>query len=196
MIAELRDVGVFYQRRGWVLRNRSLTVEAGARLALVGPSGSGKTTILSLLGRALYPTEGSVEAPTRPNVRYMLQANPVFPRRTVSDNVMIGTSHLLSRPKARLRAEAQLVNVGLDKRADDLAGNLSGGELQRLCIARALVGDPLLLLADEPTGQLDAALSREVAQLLLNANSECAVVVATHDLDVAAMFPVVLKAPF
>lgn len=196
LVAELRDVSVFYKSRGWVFRALNLRVHEGDRIAIVGPSGSGKSTILALLGGGLAAFDGSVRRPKQQEVRIIHQTNPVILRRSVVDNVAIGVLPIQGGKKARQLARLELAKVGLAGRELDISKNLSGGELQRLCVARALVSSPKLLLADEPTGQLDEENSMLVADLMLQVDSSTAVVVATHDMSVAQKFPTVLSAPF
>lgn len=196
LVAELRDVSVCYKSRGWVFRALNLRVHEGDRIAIVGPSGSGKSTILALLGGGLAAFEGSVRRPKQQEVRIIHQTNPVILRRSVVDNVAIGVLPIQGGKKARQLARLELAKVGLAGRELDISKNLSGGELQRLCVARALVSSPKLLLADEPTGQLDEENSMLVADLMLQVDSSTAVVVATHDMSVAQKFPTVLSAPF
>lgn len=180
-----------------VLTGVHLEASSGEKVALMGPSGSGKSTLLSVLGNLLRPLEGSValggasyplsvrEASLR--IGWVFQTVNALSGFGALDNACLP---LLARgrpwKKAREEALPHLDAVGLRHVADRPVRTLSGGELQRLCIARALTTRPQLLLADEPTGQLDRATSARVLDALWNAVSdEAIVVVATHDPSVA-----------
>jgi len=181
-----------------VLRDVTLTIETGGSTAIVGPSGSGKTTLLAILGLLLRPSEGTVAIDGRPvghdagrlrasHYGWVFQSTNVLPRRSVADNAMLGLLTRGSTPaEAMPRALRALESVGLVAFADRPANTLSGGELQRLCIARALAPEPAFVLADEPTGQLDRATTLEVVRALLDARGPgTAVVTVTHDITVA-----------
>jgi len=186
-----------------VLDGVHLRVEPGEVVALVGPSGSGKTTLLAISGGLLVPSAGGVELCGRPlhrhrlrtEISWVFQGTNALPTRTVIDNVVVrGLAHGLSRGAAEAEARARLDEVGLAALLDRSAGTLSGGELQRMCVARALMGDPALVCADEPTGQLDAAATETVVQALTRKGSQpgdararrrAMVLIATHDMAVA-----------
>lgn len=189
LIAVLDGVGVRYRSAGWVVRNFCLEVGAGDRVALVGPSGSGKSTVLSILAGGLTATEGTVVCNCPRGVRLVNQANSVLGRRSVFDNVALS---VLAARRAGLDVDvdigAALDAVGLGDRVMAAARRLSGGETQRLCVARSMISEPSLVVADEPTGQLDVANTALVADRLLAAPASTAVVVATHDLTVASRF--------
>ena len=164
---------------------------------LVGISGAGKTTLIKLLFREEYPTSGEVfidrfnvnqlnkaQIPyLRRNMGIVFQDYKLLPRRTVYENVafalqVVGTT----RAQTRRQVGQVLELVGLSDKAKSLPNELSGGEQQRLCIARAIVNDPPILLADEPTGNLDPDTSWDIVQLLNKINSrKTIVIVATHD---------------
>jgi len=202
MSLSLRDVVHCYRSGGVpVLRGVSLTVQVGESVAIVGPSGSGKTTLLTILGLLTKPTAGVVliDGKTLPpsgaelsrlraeRFGWIFQTANALPRRSVLDNAAFG---LLvqgwRRDAARQRAREALGAVGVGHLAAQEARNLSGGELQRVCTARALAARPSFILADEPTGQLDHATSVQViAALLHNRPYKTAVVIATHDTEVA-----------
>jgi ABC-type lipoprotein export system ATPase subunit len=163
---------------------------AGARIALVGPSGSGKSTLLHLLAGLETPTVGQVTWPALPEplrpgpVAVVFQGPSLLPPLTVVENV--GLPLVLAgctQEEAHDRARRSLSALALDALADKLPEELSGGQAQRAAVARALTGEPRLILADEPTGQLDAASGGTVAALLLAAAdyAGAALVVATHD---------------
>jgi putative ABC transport system ATP-binding protein/lipoprotein-releasing system ATP-binding protein len=171
-------------------------VEEGARIAIVGPSGSGKSTLLHLMAGLDDPTVGSVEWPAigaraalRPGpVAVVFQGPSLLPPLTVLENV--GLPLILAGEHdadARVNARAALAHLGLGDLADKLPEEISGGQSQRVAVARALAGRPRLILADEPTGQLDRTAGAEVVEVLLAASehADAALVVATHDPAVA-----------
>jgi putative ABC transport system ATP-binding protein len=176
------------------------TIEAGMRVALVGPSGSGKSTLLHLLAGLDEPTGGTVSWPgpgraphARPGtVGVVFQGPSLIPALDVTENVALPL--LLGgvpESDALERAIAALDRLDLGALAPRLPGELSGGQAQRVAIARVLAARPTLILADEPTGQLDRDTADRVVTVLLQAADElgAALVVATHDLAVAGRFP-------
>ncbi|MEX2546225.1 MAG: ATP-binding cassette domain-containing protein [Chloroflexota bacterium] len=195
MSIELRSVSHRYGDTP-VLTDVDFTVSPAETVAIVGPSGSGKTTMLSILGGLLTPTNGEVlvdgrhiakqgRAPTA--VRWVFQTINLLGRRTALDNVRLGL-HALGRPDSETTAaaEAMLAAVGLAGFEEQPAMRLSGGEAQRVGIARALAARPRYVLADEPTGQLDHATSELIAHVLFAARPrETAIVTATHDRRIA-----------
>ena len=179
------------------LTDINLHVEKGEFVFLTGPSGAGKSTLLKLVFLAEKPTRGQVLVGgrnvarlrdsgvpyLRRNIGVVFQDFKLLSRRTVADNVAF-TLEVLGTPRAEVRRRvlAMLKKVGLEHKADVLPPRLSGGEQQRGVIARALVNDPAILLADEPTGNLDPQLTLEVMVLLCDVNLRgTTVVVATHD---------------
>lgn len=186
------------------LRGVSLRVDPGDFVAVVGPSGSGKSTLMHLLGGLDRPTSGTMRVGGRDvaqitadelaavrntTIGFVFQAFQLLPRTSALDNVALPLVYRgLRRAERRKRAAATLAAVGMGHRLGHRPGQLSGGEQQRVAIARALVTDPDVLLADEPTGNLDTARGQEVLDLLsgLNAERGVAVVVVTHDTEVAA----------
>ncbi len=186
-----------------LLDDVSLLVQGGQSLAVVGPSGSGKSTLLGLLGSVLKPAGGEIRiehagsatpSDSAPRVSWIFQTNVVLPHRTVRDNVRLGLSaEGLGGKTAQRRSDAALAAVGLRGMGGRKAGSLSGGEVQRVTIARAKATQPDLILADEPTGQLDAATSEQVADYLLATTDLGGIVVlATHDLGLAHRCSLVL----
>lgn len=183
-----------------VLSDVSFEVAEGETVALMGPSGSGKTTLLSIIGALIEPSEGRVlldgedlcsksGAMLRSQVfAWVFQTVNVLGRRSAIDNVSLGLVARGHPPqRAREHARHALSAVGLGPMAERSAASLSGGELQRVCVARALAASPRLVLADEPTGQLDRRTSDEVADALIGKRTaESAVLIATHDPDVAS----------
>jgi putative ABC transport system ATP-binding protein len=204
---EARDVTRVYQLDGVgvpALRGVTLTVRAGDYLAIVGPSGSGKSTLMHLLGGLDRPSSGQlliggrdVSRLTAPElaalrnrtIGFVFQSFHLLPRTSAVDNVALPLVYAGVRAGERRRRAAEMLDrVGLGHRLRHRPNQLSGGEQQRVAIARALIGGPSLLLADEPTGNLDSATGAEVLALLesLNAESGVAVVLVTHDHEVAA----------
>ncbi|GIG41349.1 ABC transporter ATP-binding protein [Cellulomonas phragmiteti] len=190
------EVTVRYPRADrHILADASLTVEPDRTLAVLGPSGSGKSTLLSVLGGLVTPTRGTARvavaeglAPALRDVTaWVLQTVNVLPERSALDNVAVAArTRGLGREESRAVAADRLADVGLARRAGDAARVLSGGELQRVVIARALASARPFLLADEPTGQLDRATSEAVLDALFTTSVGAGVVVVTHDLAVAA----------
>jgi len=189
-----------------VLRGVSLALQAGESLAVLGPSGCGKSTLLNLMGGLDRPDSGTVRVHGRDlaglgdhdlaalrnrEIGFVFQLHHLLPQCTVLENVLVPTLPRRERPSAaalRERALALLVRVGLQDRAQAFPGTLSGGERQRVAVARALINEPILLLADEPTGALDGEAAASLVELLAGLNREARVtlVVVTHSEDVAA----------
>jgi len=181
------------------LSDVNLHIQKGEFAFIVGPSGAGKTTLLRLIFRDELPTSGQILVNGRNVVKLPARAIPQLRRsigvifqdfkllkdRTVADNLALVYRVLGIPPAAGKRKLASVLKmVGLTHKAQALPYKLSGGEQQRVAIARALMNDPLLLLADEPTGNLDADLKAEIMQLLREINMRgTTVVVATHDMD-------------
>ncbi|MFA0732234.1 MAG: hypothetical protein LKKZDAJK_003008 [Candidatus Fervidibacter sp.] len=193
----LRDVTVDYGNGAPALQRVNLTVEKGEFVFLVGPTGTGKSTLLKLLTREIVPTEGQVwvagqevtrlKASQVPQLRRLIgavfQDLLLLPDRTVWENVAF-TLQVTGASSATVRREVPkaLEMVGMLSKAKAFPQELSGGEKQKVALARALVIHPLLLLADEPTGNLDPASSQEIVELLLRINRQgTTVIMATHD---------------
>ncbi len=188
-----------------VLDGVSFTLEPGAAVAIQGPSGGGKSTLLNLMGALDRPTSGRIlldgeslgdlDDDGRARVRatkigFVFQEHHLLPQCTAFENVLVPT---LARggaasAEAMTRAETLLARVGLAGHAHKRPHQLSGGQRQRVAMVRALIHEPMLLLADEPTGSLDAASAETLVELLLELNGDrrLALVLATHDTDVAA----------
>jgi putative ABC transport system ATP-binding protein len=204
---EAVDVCRTYQLDGVsveALRGVSLTVQPGDYVALVGPSGSGKSTLMHLLGGLDRPTGGrlviggrdvgTLSPPDMATLRnetigFVFQAFHLLPRTSAVENVALPLVYRgVPARQRRERAAAMLGRVGLGHRLDHRPNQMSGGEQQRVAIARALVTEPTVLLADEPTGNLDSVTGAAVLELLerLNAEEGVALVMVTHDQEVAA----------
>ncbi len=186
------------------LQGVDLTLACGEFVALVGPSGSGKSTVLNLVGGLDRPTSGEVwingtelshsdertlTRHRRRHVGFVFQSFNLLPRLTAEENVALPLMFSDVPETERLsRARTILTRVGLGPRLTHRPGQLSGGEQQRVAIARALVGRPAVLLADEPTGNLDTVTGAEIMTLLRELNREqgLTVLVVTHDPEVAA----------
>jgi cell division transport system ATP-binding protein len=179
------------------LREASAEIQRGEFVFLVGPSGSGKSTFIRLINREEVPDTGQVlvagkdvgalsswKVPyLRRNIGYVFQDYKLLPKKTVTENVAFALE-VIGRPRPIIKRQvpAILELVGLSRKADRLPEELSGGEQQRVSIARAFVNRPLILLADEPTGNLDPATSVGIMRLLDRINrSGTTVVMATHD---------------
>ncbi len=194
---KLENVSKIYKGEHLALRDATVDVDKGEFLFLVGPSGSGKSTFLRLLNREETPEKGRIfvagkdigELPgykvpyLRRNIGSVYQDFKLLPNRTVSENVAFALE-AIGRPKAAIReAVPQILElVGLGRKGSSMPDELSGGEQQRVSIARAFVNRPLILLADEPTGNLDPATSVGIMKLLDRINrTGTTVVMATHD---------------
>ena len=204
-VVRLEKVSKVYQRGAasiWALRGVSLEVPHGQFLALMGPSGSGKSTLLNIISGLDRPTEGDVIIEgrstrglseldwtmlRRQRIGLVFQFFNLLPGLTAQENVELPLL-LRGDPKPQERARDSLRAVGLDHRAGHRPGELSGGEQQRVALARALVHRPALLLADEPTGNLDSCIGREVVQLMKNLARENGqtVILATHSREAAS----------
>ena len=202
------DVTKAYPTRAeplWVLRGVSCQLSAGENLAILGPSGCGKSTLLHIIGTLDAPSSGRVTlegidpagldeprlaAFRNHKIGFVFQDHHLLPQCSVLENVLVPTlADGRSKPEAVERARMLLDRVGLTGRLDHLPAELSGGERQRTAIARALVNRPALLLADEPTGNLDRTTAASVARLLLElqAQERTMLIVVTHSLELAGL---------
>ena len=189
-----------------VLDGISVAIQQGESAAISGPSGSGKSTLLNIIGTLDDPTRGRVflrdrdlaqldelqlAAVRNRQIGFIFQAHHLLPQCTVLENVLVPTlasSESAQRQSAPERARRLLDRVGLGGRIDHRPGQLSGGERQRVAVVRALINQPELLLADEPTGALDRAAAEELARLLIELNREerVTLILVTHAPDLAA----------
>jgi len=207
-LLKLTGVGKTYPAAGagadlQVLHDITLAVEPGDRVAIVGPSGSGKSTLLNLMGSLDHPTSGRVLLQGRDlgqadekelsrirnaEIGFVFQDHHLLPQCTLLENVLLpALAFNRSAVGHTPRARELLERAGLQDRLNHRPGQLSGGECQRVAVVRALVNRPALLLADEPTGALDAPTAESLAELLvaLNREERVALVVVTHAMDLA-----------
>lgn len=171
-----------------VLKGISFSVQPGEKVAIIGRSGAGKSTLLNILGGLERPTSGTVTRPK--NVGFVFQQYHLMSELTVLENVLLPTMAKAQRVNGsrRRRAEELLGKVGLQDRLHHLPAELSGGEMQRVALARALVTDPALVLADEPTGNLDAMTGAEILKMLAELSlGSTSLVMVTHSPDAAAI---------
>jgi ABC-type lipoprotein export system ATPase subunit len=211
MLLELADVSKSYgSPEGGpvveVLRDIGLEIGAGEAAAIIGPSGSGKSTLLNIMGALDRPSAGVVRLDGRDlgdlsekelarirnrQIGFIFQLHHLLPQCTVLENALIPTLTGRATDVDRARAERLLERVGLNHRLSHRPGQLSGGECQRVAVVRALINQPKLLLADEPTGSLDHAAATNLGELLLELNREegVALVLVTHSLELARRLP-------
>ena len=191
------------------LEHVDLHIKAGEFVSIVGPSGSGKSTLMHLLGFLDQPTSGriyfdgeelsSISANRRASIRcekigFVFQAFNLLPRLSVVGNTLLPLSYARISPEAvdtgRRRVMQILEQVGMWQRADHRPSQLSGGEKQRVAIARALINEPRIILADEPTGNLDSHTAKSIMEIFTRLNREGrTVIIVTHDAEVAEYAP-------
>ena len=189
-----------------ILADISLALQRGDAVSIMGPSGSGKSTLLYILGTLESPTSGTVTlegqnpfqlaekqlaAFRNQKVGFVFQDHCLLPQCSVLENVLVPTLVAETKDNFAERARMLLQQVGLSERLDHRPAELSGGEKQRVAIARALICQPLLLLCDEPTGNLDRHSADNVASLLLDLHQQqnTILIVVTHSPELAAKFP-------
>lgn len=205
-LIELKGVSKFYESEGervFALQKLTLSVEAGGFIAVMGPSGSGKSTLLNILGGLSHPSAGNFFVDDidiyglanekladfrREYIGFVFQSFQLIPYLTVLENVMLPLAILRGRNGwQREMANQVLDKVGLASKSRRLPNQLSGGEQERVAIARALVNSPPVILADEPTGNLDSATGNEIMTLLGSLNSEGqTIIMVTHNPENAA----------
>jgi putative ABC transport system ATP-binding protein len=205
-LVEVKNVSKIYgfgEATTVALDNVSLTIDKGDFLAIMGPSGSGKSTLMHLIGLLDHPTSGDIAiegvemieqsekrlAKLRRNkIGFVFQSFNLLPRLRAIDNVALPLTYSgLSTVKRLKRAEEMLESVGLADRQYYMSNQLSGGQVQRVAIARALVNNPTIILADEPTGNLDSVASKSLMKLLENLHKKGhTIIMVTHDPQVAS----------
>ena len=210
MIAELENISKIYLNnesgaKREVLSDITLSIKKGEALSIVGPSGSGKSTLLNIIGTLDLPTSGIVKingneinnytenqlAEIRnQKIGFVFQSHHLLPQLNLLENVLLPTIVLDDKSKKKLaqeRALQLLEKVGLADKGQQLPGQLSGGECQRTAVVRALINEPELLLADEPTGSLDKKSADRIGEILSDINKEegVALIVVTHSVSLA-----------
>ncbi len=218
MLLEVKNIVKKYENpsgQGYttVLRNISLQIAQGESVAIVGPSGSGKSTLLNIIGALDRPTSGEVIFSGKNLVEcddtelarirnreigFVFQLHHLLPQCSVLENVLIPTVPLGLRKENKdleNRARELLERIGLGKRMDYFPAQLSGGEMQRVAVVRALINRPKLILADEPTGSLDRESSENLGQLMVEMNTEegTALITVTHSADFARLMAKAFK---
>jgi ABC-type lipoprotein export system ATPase subunit len=212
MFLELKNISKTYEipsgeGQMTVLKNLSLRINQGESIAIVGPSGSGKSTLLNIIGALDRPSFGSVTLDGKnlaelkdselskvrnKDIGFIFQLHHLLPQCTVLENVLIPTIPLDlngDEENVKIRAKELLEKVGLEQHFYHFPAQLSGGELQRVAVVRALINTPKLVLADEPTGSLDRESSENLGQLLVQLNKKegVALVVVTHSIELARL---------
>ena len=193
-IVELADVTKSYGETHEVLHGITMTIARGEALAIVGPSGSGKSTLLNVIGALTPATSGDVRIDGRPlanrtdnelselrntTIGFVFQSHHLLPQCSALENVLVPSIVSHSQDGVAQRARALLERVGLADRMTHRPREMSGGECQRVAVARAMINEPSLLLADEPTGSLDEETADQLAELLAEINSERGVTLVT-----------------
>jgi len=217
MIIELDKVSKYYQNQGKntrnVLNEISLSIKAGDSISIIGPSGSGKSTLLNILGTLDLPSSGIVKIRDKEiqqfnekqlaeirnqNIGFIFQMHHLLPQLSLIENVLVPTIPFIDKSSKKdiyNRAMNLLESVGLADKIQQRPGQLSGGECQRVAVVRALINNPDLILADEPTGSLDEDSAANLGELLSQINKEqnVAMVIVTHSLDLAKKMDKIFK---
>ncbi len=204
-VVSLRNVNKFYtlgDNRFKVLDDINLDIKKGEFVAIIGPSGSGKSTLMHIVGLLDSPTSGTISIMGKEvnrsdeknlanlrnkNIGFVFQAFNLLPRTSALDNVELPLIYSgINRNEREIRAKEALIQVGLGERINNKPSQLSGGQQQRVAIARALINDPALILADEPTGNLDSKSGTEIMKLFVSLNKKGnTIALVTHDPYVA-----------
>jgi len=210
---ELTNVSKIYKMDGVVVRalnGVSLKINGGDFVSIIGPSGSGKSTLMHILGLLDKPTLGEVKLEGKNvsfendaevarlrnrKIGFVFQSFNLLPRTSALANVELPLVYAnVSKRERHNLARKSLASVGLEHRLEHFSSQLSGGERQKVAIARALVNSPSIILADEPTGNLDSKSGEEILEILKNLNKERhTIVLVTHDLDIAQMAKKVIR---
>jgi lipoprotein-releasing system ATP-binding protein len=210
MLIQLQNISKHYENpqtgnKHEVLKDITLTVEKGESIAIVGPSGCGKSTLLNIIGALDKPSDGSANINgsdinslrdsdlsilRNKDIGFVFQMHHLLDQLTLLENVLLPTVPLKDKElkdSASERAMELLKSVGLEGKTHQRPGQLSGGECQRTAVVRALINQPKLLLADEPTGSLDGESAKQLGDILikLNKEHELALIVVTHSLELA-----------
>lgn len=218
MIIELENIFKSYQNNSTssqykVLDNISLKINSGDSIAIVGPSGCGKSTLLNILGTLDKPSLGIIKIDNddiskfndkklaeirNQKIGFVFQLHHLLPQLNLLENVLLPTLILKDsklKEAAKIRAFELLKSVGLEEKIKQYPGQLSGGECQRTAVVRALVNQPEIILADEPTGSLDQESAEQIGELLSKINKEqnVALVFVTHSLELANKMKVIYK---
>lgn len=201
----IKDIGRKYVIGSEIIhaiKSVSLTINKGEFVALMGPSGSGKSTLMNILGCLDTPTKGEyilnginvshmtdneLAEVRNSEIGFVFQTFNLLPRNSALDNVALPLVYAgISKEKRQARAKAALENVGLGNRTDHRPNELSGGQRQRVAVARALINDPSIILADEPTGNLDTKTSIEIMGLMEDIHAKGnTIILVTHEEDIA-----------
>jgi ABC-type lipoprotein export system ATPase subunit len=218
MIIELENIYKSYQNntsssQNKVLDNISLKINSGDSIAIVGPSGCGKSTLLNILGTLDKATSGVIKIDNddiskfndkklaeirNQKIGFVFQLHHLLPQLNLLENVLLPTLILKDskhKEAAKIRAFELLKSIGLEYKIKQYPGQLSGGECQRTAVVRALINQPEIILADEPTGSLDQESAEQIGELLSNINKEqnVALVLVTHSLELANKMKVIYK---
>lgn len=205
-VVEFLSVTKIYREKFYALKNINLSVKKGEFIFIVGPSGAGKTTLLKLIYMEEFPEEGEVKvlgfsnkgikkkdiAFLRRKIGVIFQDFRLLTDRNALENVIFALESIgIPYKEAREKSLKVLTDIGLVSKADNEIFDLSGGEQQKICIARALVREPIILIADEPTGNIDPKSQDEIIDLLVNIHGKgTTVIMATHNYSLMEKIPI------